>query len=263
MKSSVNTIKFLAVLSVAFLIVTYGMSLNEENRWIVLNTPWISNSFAFAIAGGSFASMIVVIACELQKYQTIKRQAEDNIFGQMFSLYSQVTIIYYNIKRQLNDTSSPVPSNLIDEIAYRGKMYITNINTTEYVTFGKDTVIENELSKYRGKVGTLISQFFQSSVFLKMAINEDKITLLKQRRDELITSNMPMTRQTLKKIYDDSSVVLSFIENSLGIFDKECKGRYHWRELKRSVILGEENFVSADIDKYLGQPLIQFEDKEI
>lgn len=263
MKSSVNTIKFLAVLSVAFLIVTYGMSLNEENRWIVLNTLWISNSFAFAIAGGSFASMIVVIACELQKYQTIKRQAEDNIFGQMFSLYSQVTIIYYNIKRQLNDTSSPVPSNLIDEIVYRGKMFITNITTIEYVTFGKDTVIENELSKYRGKVGTLISQFFQNSGFLKMAINEDKITLLKQRRDEMITSNMPKTHQTLKKIFKDSSIVLSFIEKSLDIMDKECKNRYHWSELKRNIISGEENFVSVDIDKYLGQPLIQFEDKEI
>ena len=263
MKSSVNTIKFLAVLSVAFLIVTYGMSLNEENRWIVLNTPWISNSFAFAIAGGSFASMIVVIACELQKFQTIKRQAEDYIFGQMFSLYAQVTIIHYNIKRQLNDTSSPVPSNLIDEIVYRGKMFITNITTIEYVTFGKDTVIENELSKYRGKVGTLISQFFQNSGFLKMAINEDKITLLKQRRDEMITSNMPKTHQTLKKIFKDSSIVLSFIEKSLDIMDKECKNRYHWSELKRNIIFGEENFVSVDIDKYLGQPLIQFEDKEI
>lgn len=196
MKSSINTIKFLVVLSVALLIVTYGLSLNEENGWIVFNTPWLSNSFALAIAGGSFASMLVVLACELQKYQTIKRQAEDYIFGQVFSLYAQVTIIHYNTKRQLNDTLSPVPSNLIDEIAYRGKMCITNFTTTEYVTFCKDTVLENELNLYKGMAGTQISQFLQNSVFLKMAINEDQIALLMQRRDELTTLNMPNTHQT-------------------------------------------------------------------
>lgn len=94
MKSSIKTIKFLLVFSVFLLLLTYSISLNEENRWIALNTPWLSNNFAFAIAGGSFASLLVVLACELQKYQTIKRQTEDSIFGQLFSLYSQVTIIH-------------------------------------------------------------------------------------------------------------------------------------------------------------------------
>ena len=256
MKSSIYTIKFLVTLSVVLLLATYCISLNDENRWIVLNTPWLSNSFVFTIVGGTFASMLVVLACELQKYQSIKRQMEDFIFGQLFSLYAQVTIIHYNTRRQLNDTLSPVPSNLIDEVAYRGKMCITNFTTIEYVTFCKDNVIEKQLSQYRGNVGTQINLFLQNTVFLKIAINEDKIALLKQGRDELITSQNPKTHQTLKKIFDDSCAVLSFIEKSLEVIDKECKMRYHWRELKRSIISGEEVFVSASLDGYMKSPKI-------
>lgn len=259
MKSSISTIKFLVVLSITLLIVTYGMSLNDENRWIVLDTPWLSNSFAFAIAGGSFASVLVVFACELQKYQSIKHQTEDYIFGQLFSLYAQVTIIHYNTKRQLNDVSSPIPSNIIDEIANKGRMCLTSLASIDYFTFCKHSIIKKQLIQYRGTSGTHIQLFLQNSVFLKMAINEDKITLLKQGRDELITSNMPKTHQTLKKIFDDSSSVLSFVEKSLGIIDTECKKRYHWDELKRSIISGEEVYVSASLDDYVRAPKIQFE----
>lgn len=257
MKSSINTIKFLVALSVILLLITYCISLNDGNRWIILNTPWVSNSFVFAIAGGSFASSLVVLACELQKYQSIKRQTEDFIFSQLFSLYTQVTIIHYNSKRQLNDISSPIPSNLIDEIANRGKMCLSSLTSIDYFTFGKLNEIKKQLIIYRGKSGTRIQHFLQDSVFLKIAINEDRITLLKQGRDELITSHNPQTHKTLKKIFDDSSVVLSFIEKSLGIIDKECKKRYHWSELKRSIISREENYVSLSLNDFLKSSTIQ------
>lgn len=258
MKSSINTIKFLVVLSVVLLLGTYCISLNDENRWIVLNTPWLSNSFVFAVVGGSFASLLVVLACEIQKYQSIKLQTEDYVFGQLFSLYTQVTIIHYNTKRQLNDMVSPVPCNLIDEIANRGKMCLTSLTSIDYFTFCKNSIIKKQLIQYRGTSGTRIQLFLQDSIYLKVAINEDKIALLKQGKDELITSNNPITHQTLKKIFDDSSVVLSFIEKSLDAIDKECKKRYHWGELKRKVILGEEYFVSSDLDVYLKRPVIHF-----
>lgn len=258
MKSSIYTIKFLVILSVVLLLATYCISLNDENRWIVLNTPWLSNSFVFAIFGGTFASLLVVLACEIQKYQSIKRQTEDYIFGQLFSLYSQVSIIHYNTKRQLNDRVSPVPSNLIDEIANRGKMCLTSLTSIDYFTFCKHSIIKKQLIQYRGISGTCILYFLQNTVFLKMAINEDRIDLLKKGKDVLITSDMPKTRRTLKKIFNDSSVVLSFIENSLDIIDKDCKKRYHWSELKRKVISGEENFSSVDLNAFLEQPIIQF-----
>lgn len=263
MKTSINSIKFLTLLSVVFLMLTYIISVNTENSWIVLDTPWISNNFVFAIAGGSLASLLVVLACEIQKYQSIKRQIEDYIFSQLFSLYEQVIIIHYNTKRQLNDVSSPVPSNLIDDLANRGKMCLANLTTIDYFTFCKHNTIKEQLIQYRGNSGTRIQLFLQNSIFLKMAINDDKIALLKQGRDELITSNMPKTHQTLKKIFDESSVVLSFLEKFLDIINKDCNKRYHWSELKRNVISVEENYVSADLNMYLKQSVINFKQEEI
>lgn len=256
MKKSIKTIKFLVALSAVLLLITYCISLNDENRWIVLNSPWLSNSFVFAIVSGTFASSLVVLACEIQKYQSIKRQTEDYIFGQLFSLYSQVTIIHYNTKRQLSDNSSPVPSNLIDEIANRGKLCLSSLSSIDYFTFCKHNAIKELLIQYRGKSGTRIQLFLQDSVFLKMAINEDKIALLKQGKDVLITSNMPKTHKTLKKIFDDSSVVLIFLEESIDIINKECKKRYRWGELKRNAIRREENFSSVSLDNFIKSPNI-------
>lgn len=263
MKTSVKIVKFLILLTVAFLFLSYSISLNEENRWIMLNISWLSNRFLFAIVSGSFASLLVVLACELQKYHSIKRQTEDFVFGQLFFLYSQIIIIHYNIKRQLYDISSPVPNNLIDEISNRGKMYLTSLASIEYITFCRHNPIEEQLIQYRGDGRKRINLFLQNSVFLKMAINEDRIALLKQGKDKLITSQNPKTHQTLKKIFDDSTPVLSYIEKSLDIIDNECKKRYYWNELKRNVIIGEENFVSADLNLYLKQPIINFNKEEI
>ena len=59
--------------------------------------------------------------------------------------------------------------------------------------------------------------------------------------------------------FDDSVVVLSYIEKSLDLIDKECKKRYRWDELKRNVIRCEENFASASLDDVLKSPKIQFD----
>ena len=92
-----------------------------------------------------------------------------------------------------------------------------------------------------------------------MAINEDKIDNLKQGRDEMVKSISPKANLVLQKIYKDSSVVLTFIEESLDSIDLECKNRYHWKEMKRSVISSEENFNSADLDSFLELPVIKFD----
>lgn len=73
----------------------------------------------------------------------------------------------------------------------------------------------------------------------------------------MVISSSPKTNLTLKKIHKDSSVVLTFIENSLDIVNKECKNRYHWKEVERNVISGEENFISVDLDSFLELPTIK------
>lgn len=262
MKTCISTIKFLVALTVTSFLLTYTISLNIENKFLALDIFWLSNDFAFVISSGTFASILVLLACELQKYFLIKHQTEDSIYSQLFSLYSQITIIHYNIKRQLNDVISPVPYNLIDDISNRGQMFLTSFISVDYTLFLKCNAIRKIQIQYQGKNGALIRSFLQSSIFLKMAMNDDRIDMLRQHKDVLATSNMPKTHLALKKIYDDSAIILSFIEKSLDIIDKECKMRYHWYELKRHIITGEENFFSISLDLYLKQPAICLNQEE-
>lgn len=259
MRTSINTIKFISLLSVAFLLLTYCISLNEENKWLILNTPWLSNDFVFTIVGGTFASLLVILACEIQKHLLLKRQTEDEVYRQLFSLYTQIIIIHYNIKRQLAESYAPVPMNLVDEIASKGLFCLNNLNSIDFATFKTRNAIWAVLHQYNGKNGMSIRAFLQNSVFLKMAINEDRIAGLKQGRDEVIVTTSPNTHNVLKKIFADSSVILTFVELSLAEIDKECKYRYRWRELKRNVISGEENFVYASLDDFIKTPIIQFD----
>lgn len=259
MKTSLITIKYVLALAGVFLLLTYSVSLNIENEFLILDTFWLSNEFLFAIAGGSFASLLVIFVCELQKYFLLKRQTEDCIYNQLFALYTQITIIHYNTKRQLNDTNIPVPSNLIDGIANRGQLCLNSLASIDYTTFAKNNKIRGILNLYNGNEGMCIRSFLQNSVFLKIAINEDKMAMLRRGRDEIVTSSSPKTNLTLNKILDDSSTILTFAEHSLSTMDKECKNRYHWNDLRRNIISYEENFVSADLDSFLKLPTIHFE----
>lgn len=247
------------LLSVVFLLLTYSISLNEENKWFVLNTPLLSNNFVFAIAGGTFASLVVILACEIQNYYLLKHQTEDYLFSQLFALYTQITIIHYNVKRQINDNSTQVPQNLIDEIANRGLLCLNNLTSIDYITFGKSNAIKDVLDQFRAKNSMHIRSFLQNTVFLKIAINEDKLAMLNHGRDELVISSSPMTNLVLKKIYNDSSVVLTTVEDVLMSIDLEYKNRYHWSDVKRNVITCEENFVSMDLYSYLELPVINLQ----
>ena len=78
METSVKIIKFTTVMSGIFMILTYGVSLNVAYLWF--DIEWLSNNFLLTIFGGIFASMLVVLICEVHKYLLLKREAENQIF---------------------------------------------------------------------------------------------------------------------------------------------------------------------------------------
>jgi hypothetical protein len=214
--------------------------------------------FFFAIVGGAFSSLIVILASELQKYHLMKNENISLIFHQFATLYMQLTIIHYNVKRQLKYNNHPISEHLIDEIANRGQMCINNINAIDFITFCAYKTIKNLLNQFQQQEGEQIRSFLQDTTFLKIAINEDKLELLQDGIDTPITANSPKTYRALHKILDGSANVLVYLDNLLDTIDKECSTRHKWDTIRQSINLSEEHFVSADLSKFLNQPVIQF-----
>lgn len=74
MSTSIKVIKFTSILSIIFLVITYLITVNIESRFISLNTIWISNNFLLTVFGGVFASTLVVLFCEINKYLIDKKR---------------------------------------------------------------------------------------------------------------------------------------------------------------------------------------------
>ena len=66
MSSNIKVIRFTTIMSAIFAALTYFVALNISYQWF--DIKWLSNSFLLTIFGGAFASMLVVLICEVQKY---------------------------------------------------------------------------------------------------------------------------------------------------------------------------------------------------
>lgn len=96
MRGSVKVIKFTAAMSILFLALTYFTTVNIEAHIIEFNTIWLSNNLAPTVFGGAFASMLVVLICEVQKYITAKASMEEYIFYQALYLYRALFLMQQN-----------------------------------------------------------------------------------------------------------------------------------------------------------------------
>lgn len=258
MSTSVKTIRFILILCIVTLLLTYLISLNIEIRFFNLNTTWLSNGFLFALFSGAFASLIVILVCEIQKYYLLKTEIERMIFNQLLALYMQVTIIHYNAKRAFDDAENPVAINLFESPSNMGKSILNIICSIDYSPLFNNKVTRYFSSFKRNGVPK-IGEFLNNTTFFKIASSCDKIDQIKKNLNELVTPNSPTTHTVLKKIKQDSNSILTYLEVALGTIDKECNNRFNWEENKKKIIRIEDEFVQADIEIYLDHPDLQFE----
>ena len=125
MRGNVKVIKFTAFVSILFLALTYFTTVNMETHMLELNTIWFSNDFVLTIFGGAFASMLVVLICEVQKYITAKASVEEYIFYQALYLYQALFLMKQNICDHQRNTEAGVPDNLLeqDNLLYSINLY--------------------------------------------------------------------------------------------------------------------------------------------
>ena len=254
MSTCVNTIKQLLGALVFTFVLTYGISLNIENYWVVIDSKWISNDFLFAIAGGAFASLLIVLVCELIKYRQLKVTAENTLFMYFVSLYWQILIIRSNCKRVLNSQDT-VANNLIQ--SDNAAILADRANEIDYAPLCKNKVAE-VLSQFKSEKYGALKSVITDFLFLQIALGEDKISLIQQGKSEIVRSDAPNVNKALNKIVSQTSTILTYLDQIISQIDKEFKNRYNWQNTKKSMNNYQDTFVSRELADYLNEDVIVF-----
>ena len=136
MGTIVRSLKVLGEVALVFLLLTYVISLNMEIGFINIGSNLISNSFLFAVFSGIFASILVVLICDLHKYFDTKKRVENLLFVQLAYLYGQLLLIRNNIGRSLHNPTESLDHKLLQFSTSNASAFLNNIKGIEYCTYG-------------------------------------------------------------------------------------------------------------------------------
>lgn len=135
MSDNIKVIKFTAISSVVFMLITYLITVNMEIQFFTLNTVWFSNNFALTSCGGIFASFFVVFLCEVQKYLSMKSSVEAYLFYHATYLYAALFYMQQNIREYRENKEYIVPDNFLDMRIAMVQTELSLLQSTDYCTF--------------------------------------------------------------------------------------------------------------------------------
>lgn len=257
MSTSVNTIKWLLGVLLGVIILTYLISLNMENHFVIVNTRWLSNNFLFAIAGGALASLLIVLVCEIIRYRQLKLATEAVLFSNMGNLYGQFLIIRSSCKRVLNNHAL-VADNLIQPISNSAAMFADSINSIDYTPLCNKNKINEIIAQFKSEKYQILKSVLTSFIYYQIAIHEDEIFLKKQGIQGGVTSDSPNVNLALNKVINQSTTILTYLDQIISQFDNELGNRYNWLNVKQSMNIYQENFIEQHLDDYLKEDVIVF-----
>ena len=257
MSTCVNTIKRLLLILLGVLILTYLISLNMENHFIVVNTKWLSNDFLFAIAGGAFASLVIVLVCEVIRYWQIKPATEAALFANLGNLYGQFLIVRSSCRRALNNHDR-IADNLIQPTCNNAAMFADYVNAIDYTPFCNKGKIKEILVQYKANKHQTIKSVLISFIYLQIAIHEDEKLLLAKGIRSGVTSDCPNVNKVLNKVINQTTTILTYLDQIISQIDSELGHKYNWQNMKQALNTYQENFIEQHLEDYLKEDVIVF-----
>ncbi len=237
MSTSIKVIKFTSILSIIFLVITYLITVNMESGFIQINTIWISNSFLLTVFGGVFASILVVLFCEINKYMINKRDTETQLFFQAMYLYQALFLMQHNILDYQSHPSAQIPPNLLDNTTYMVKSQALFIRGLDYTTFKKNNKIVNKHNSFKKDTFAKFIKLENGINLLQCAILEERIANHESRKTypDYITSSTPKVATVLAEQINIIMPLLEEISLYLKTIDDNCKSRYNWNTLHDNI----------------------------
>lgn len=238
MRDSIKAIKFMTAMSCIFLILTYAVSVGIEAQLTIFNSIWISKSFLQTIFGGVFASFLVVLLCEIQKYRTTKTNTEDYLFYQGSYLYQLLYQLNMEIEDFLANPLIALPHNMLDEFERMIHSQLSALQGTDYATFRQtNNTLMHEHGKFRNTTAEEIKQKTIGANILHIAILRTEIGNIEVcGRKKIVHVCDPLVNAVLQEQKQKVSDALASAEEYMNKLDRYCGNRFEWVKKKEAFI---------------------------
>lgn len=255
MSSNLKTMKLTAILSGGFLIVTFIICLNKSYEWFSIK--WLSNDFLLTVFGGLFASTLVVLICEWQKYFFNKRSVEDFLWNNTINLYAKVLIMKNSVDKELSAPVRHINLSMLDECSNIAEHILSNGYYVDYSTFCKKQSLAVALKEFYQQK-PLLERIIRECVCLKIAGKNDEIYALTNNQilNYKVTNKDTETFKALTILSNNFIKAIGIIEWLLAKID--YSGRYKWQDSNKSI---KENYNEIFKDFSYEDFLKQYEEK--
>ena len=247
--------KLTAILSGGFLIVTFTVCLNMSYEWFSIK--WLSNDFLLTVFGGLFASTLVVLICEWQKYFFNKRSVEDFLWNNTINLYAKVLIMKNSVDKELSAPVRQINLSMLDECSNIAEHVLSNGYYVDYSTFCKKQSLSIALKEFYQQK-PLLERIIRECVCLKIAGKNDEIYALTNNQilNYKVTNKDTETFKALTILSNNFIKAIGIIEWLLAKID--YLGRYKWQDSNKSI---KENYNEIFKDFSYEDFLKQYEEK--
>ena len=197
----------------------------------------IPTYYLLTVFGGMFASTLVVLFCEINKYLIDKKNTENQLFFQTVYLYQSLFLMQHNILDYQSHPSAQIPPNLLDNTTHMVKSQAIFIQGIDYTTFKKNNEIVNRHNSFKKDTFAKLMKLENGINFLKSAILEERIANRESRKTnpDYITSSTPKVADVLAEQINIIMPLLKEINLYLKTIDDNCKNVYNWNTLHNNI----------------------------
>lgn len=232
MRITVLMIKWCSAFSFLFLILTYLFSVHVKKypQNSFFSEIWLSDDFLISICSGVFASLLVVILCEISRYRSLKINVEQRIYDTNVSLFITLSVMKKAIEDCI-DNKEVVKDDFLDFFVEKFKKEKNELDSIDYTTFWNS---KNSLAtKYILYKAELSKQKIWDAGFkLKIVMHDIHKQYSKSSSSLLYTPVNPAIKDVLNKILDNVNLIFSTVDCFNKALDNSCTKRFQWQNLK-------------------------------
>lgn len=245
MKTNLKVIKFTTILSGCLCFATFLACLNVSYECFTIK--WL-NEFLLAVFGGAFASMLVVLICEIQKYFISKQEAEDKLYDcclEILARFMSAKTTLVTAKQNRHQLSE----GLLTALYQHGQYNMNLCFKIDYSTFHKKNTLYIAKENYIRFLVQTIEPTLRSCAFLDMAINEAQIANLQNK----ISANLVFANGNVLEIVN--ILIDKFeecINGTVEFMEKiDYSGRFKFKERFTNVQKDQEFFREVSVEDFI------------